>query len=972
MMQTMLRERFMLFCLFTLILTQTTLSQQLSLAGQWNFAIDKQDKGITEQWFLQKLSDHIQLPGSMTGNGKGDDITLQTKWTGNINDSSFFFSPRLAKYRTPDNLKIPFWLTPAKHYMGAAWYQKEIMIPSGWKNKRIVLHFERVHTDITVWVDGKKTGDGNTLVMPEEFDATEYLQPGKHTITLRIDNRIGTLNVGPNSHSISDHTQGNWNGVIGKIYVEAASPVYFDDIQVFPDVANKKALVKLKIVNTQNQAAKIIVNLAANSFNTSTVHQVPPVSATVSVPARDTAYTSITLALGDKMLTWDEFNPALYTLTASLAANANRQQQQVQFGMRSFTIQGTRFLVNGRQIFLRGTVNCSEFPLTGYPATDMAYWEHIFSVAKEHGLNHMRFHSWCPPEIAFIVADKMGFYLQPEAPTWPNNGVTLGDGQPVDQFIYEETNRMTKTYGNHPSFCMLAAGNEPGGKKQAEYLAGFVQYWQHKDSRRVYTGASVGTSWPLVPENQYMVKSRPRGLNWDKLRPETETDYRDSIAGFNVPYVTHEMGQWCVFPNFAEIKKYTGIYKAKNFELFQEDLKDHHMGSQGRDFFMASGKLQALCYKQEIEKTLRTPGLAGFQLLGLQDFPGQGTALVGMIDAFWDSKGYISSNEFSRFCNNTVPLTRLHKFVYSNNETFTAAIELAHFGSKPLKAAVVTCIISDDKGNLLHTKQFPAKDYAIGNGISVGEMSFPLSGITKATKLLLKVVVNNTPAHNDWNFWVYPSQLPEVNNNTIYYCDTLDAKAQQVLEQGGKVFLNAAGKVVKGKEVVMYFTPVFWNTSWFKMRPPHVTGILVQDKHPAFADFPTAYHSDLQWWDIVNRSQVMNLEDFPDGFKPLVQPIDTWFMNRRLALVMEARVGKGRLIVSSADLTDSLANRPAARQLKYSLEQYILSDRFNPATAVDLEVIRDIFKSPSRQVWSSYSSATPDELKPIQKKTNNE
>lgn len=210
---------------------------------------------------------------------------------------------------------------------------------------------------------------------------------------------------------------------------------------------------------------------------------------------------------------------------------------------------------------------------------------------------------------------------------------------------------------------------------------------------------------------------------------------------------------------------------------------------------------------------------------------------------------------------------------------------------------------------------------------------------------------------------MYPALLPQQNND-IYYTTTLDEKAKTVLDNGGKVFLNAAGKVVKGKEVSMYFLPVFWNTSWFKMRPPHVTGMFIQNNSPAFAHFPTDFHSDLQWWEIVDRAQVMVLEDFPPGFKPLVQPIDTWFINRRLALVYEAKVGKGKLIVSSADVGPAVTDKPAARQLFYSLQQYMQSANFNPKQQVSFEVVKDVFVSPSKEKVDMYTKGSPDELKP--------
>jgi hypothetical protein len=938
-------------------------AQRISLAGDWQFAIDRDDKGIDEKWFNKKLTGTIALPGSMAERSKGDDVTLQTKWTGSIYDSSFFFRPSLAKYRAPDNLKIPFWLTPAKYYVGRAWYQKEIIITGEWKDKNARLYLERVHTQTRVWIDGTEVGKSNSLSTPHEFDLGR-LTAGKHIITISIDNRIKDMNVGPDSHSVSDHTQGNWNGIIGKMFVEAYPMVRIENIQVYPEVKKNQAKLKIYIVNQGAKETRAIVTATAESFNTRVLHNTQEVFDNVMIKPGDTLLVELNLPMTDNMVTWDEFDPALYRLEAKVTANDLTDTKRQQFGMREFAINGNEFTVNGRPVFLRGTLNNCEFPLTGYPSMDVAAWEKIFKTAKSYGLNHMRFHSWCPPEAAFIAADRVGFYLQPEAPTWPNHGTSVGDGRFIDQYIYDETNRMVKTYGNYASFCMLAAGNEPAGKNQAKYLAGFINYWKAKDSRRVYTGASVAMSWPLVPENQYMVKSGPRGLRWTNAEPESSSDYYEAIEDFTVPYVTHEMGQWCVFPNFDEIKKYTGVYKAKNFELFQQDLKDHGMETLAKEFHMASGKLQALCYKAEIEKDLRTPGLAGFQLLGLQDFPGQGTALIGVVDAFWQEKAYINARQFSRFCSSTVPLVQLKKFVFTNSDTLKANVELFHFGKIDLKNVFVAWRVKNDRGDTVRSGIFPPQSFIVGANQPVGKISFPLKDIPLAGHYNLEVSIDKTPIANDWDFWVYPAQLPKIESNEVYYCTSLDSKAEEVLNNGGKVFLNAAGKVVKGKEIVMHFTPVFWNTSWFKMRPPHVTGLLVQTKHPAFADFPTAYHSDFQWWSIVNKSQVMHLEDFPKGFRPIVQPIDTWFMNRKLGLIFEAGVGNGKLIVSSADISDTSAF-PATRQLFYSIKKYILSDKFNPVEKLDINSIKDLFKTPSKDTWDSYTKDSPDELKPI-------
>jgi len=371
-----------------------------------------------------------------------------------------------------------------------------------------------------------------------------------------------------------------------------------------------------------------------------------------------------------------------------------------------------------------------------------------------------------------------------------------------------------------------------------------------------------------------------------------------------------------------------------------------------------------------MEATLRTPGLAGFQLLGLQDFPGQGTALVGVLNPFFREKGYITAAQYRRFCQPTVPLARLPKFVFTSAETFEATAEVAHYGPAALPPTALTWTIKTAAGAVVAQGTFAPMAIATGGNTPLGTVRLPLAAITEATRLTLEIAAPGTDVANDWNFWVYPAQLPALPKSDVYVCTRLDAQAQRVLARGGRVFLNAARQVVKGKEVAMSFTPVFWNTSWFKMRPPHVTGFVVNPKHPALADFPTDAHSDLQWWEIVNQAQVMHLEDFPAGFRPVVQPIDTWFLNRRLALVLEARVGPGRLLVSSANLAPAApgeAPRPAARQLYYSLLRYAQSDRFQPKDAVDFKVVKDLFETPSREQFHTFTKNSPDELKPVRK-----
>jgi len=934
--------------------------ETIDLAGAWNFKLDPEDVGEKEAWFSENLPEIVELPGSLKTNDKGNPVRLDTEWTGSIYDSSFYYNPRYKKYRQAEDIKFPFWLTPNKHYVGAAWYQKEVAIPESWGRKRILLKLERAHTETTIWVNNDKIGMQNSMVAPHVYDLTDYLSKGNHLISIRVDNRIKDINVGPDSHSLTDHTQGNWNGLIGELSLEAINEVYIDNVKVYPDVQNAKAKLKIYLGSVHEKSVSGTLHISAKSFNTKKEHHSESLKIPYKISKRKDSL-EVVLEMGENFQTWDEFNPALYKLSVELnSENSGNDKISTQFGMRKFDTEGKNFTLNGRPIFLRGTLENAVFPLKGYPAMEVDWWKEIFERTKEYGFNHVRFHSWCPPEAAFKAADLVGIYLQPEGPSWANHGTSLGVGDPIDEYIYKETGLMSKYYGNYASFGFMAYGNEPSGK-QVEYLTAFNEYWKKKDPRRLYTGASVGGSWPVIENNQFMVRGGARGLKWTNNPPQSTDDFSKEISKFNVPFVSHETGQYCVFPNFNEIDKYTGVYKAKNFELFQEDLADHHMAHKAQDFFMASGKLQALVYKYDMEKALRTPGYSGYQILSLSDYPGQGTALVGVLDAFWDPKPYTNAAYFRQFTNSTVLLAEIPKFVYKNSEAFKTEILVANYGKEKLTNSV-EWQLKQENGKIIKSGKFEAKELPIGGTFKVGDIYIELSEIESSQKLTLTTSIKDLNTKNEWNIWVYPKSLPVVDSQ-IHTTDTLDYKAKNILASGGKVFLNAAGKVIKGKEVAQTFLPVFWNTSWFQMRPPHTLGILVDPDHKVFENFTTDYHSDLQWWSIVNKIQVMHTEDFSPDFEPLIQPIDTWFMNRRLALLFETKIGKGKLMVSSIDF-ERPESDAASDQLLFSIKKYMTSDDFEPENEIPLEKIEDIFISESIQQYDKYTKDSPADLIP--------
>lgn len=953
-------KHFALPALLLLMSTAGWARQHMPLDGVWQFGY-----GDTVRY-----DDTIMLPGSMLTNGKGNDVGVDTKWTGSLYDMSYYHADMYEPYRQPGNIKFPFFLTPDKEYVGKAYYRRTINIPSDWKGQKILLTLERPHIETTVKVNGKTVGHDTSLSTPHVFDLTSYVTPGgTDTLDIEIYNGIENVCVGQDSHSVTDQTQGNWNGIVGDIALSAVPAVQsIGRVRIYPDAANRTATVKVLVDGGLSGKTKATVTASPRNFKGRTVKATKP-----SAIVGDTLLFK--LDMGKDARLWSEHHPDLYNVTVTVGDD----KISTVMGLRDIAVGTREITVNGIPALMRGTVENCCFPLTGYPPTDVESWMRVFEKCKEYGINMMRFHSYCPPEAAFTAADSVGIYLQPEGPSWPNHGVKLGVGMPIDKYLLDEGRRIIDTYGNHPSFAMMAAGNEPAGD-WVEYCADWVRQMKAYDPTKIYSGASVGGGWQWDYGSEYNVKGGGRGLTWSKKAPGCDDDFTADILhprnfapapGKNdtvnaSPILAHEQGQWCAFPDLDETSQYTGPYKARNFEIFRDLLYNNGMKGMEKKFLNASGKLQALCYKYEIERNLRTPEYPGYQLLALNDYSGQGTALEGVLNVFWREKGYIDGPTWQQWCAPVVLLARMPKFVYTNSQTLTAPIEAVNATEEVITPTTLNCTVSDASGKEIWSQTLANTSLAIGKGNRLGTLSLPLDKLPSPAKytLLANMAYGNDTVTNTWDFWVYPDRVDTSVPEGILVTDSLDDKALATLRAGGKVLITAAGKVTLGDDVVQHYMPVFWNTSWFKMRPPHTTGVSIDTSHPLFAHgFPTDDWSNLNWWELVNRAQVINLVDLPKEYQSPVQPIDTWHLSRKLGMLVEAEVEGGKLLITTMDIDNNLDRRPVARQIRRAILDYMSSEDFAPAMKLPAERISEMFtkRTPPIQM---YTNDSPDELKP--------
>lgn len=908
----------------------------ISLAGKWRFELNGPSLADSPGELPKlNLDDQIDLPGTTETNRKG-------------------------------SLSGPGWngqLTRAYRFDGTAWYQRDVDIPERWRGKRITLFLERTkYTQL--WVDGKSAGTGDFFCTPQEF-VLGNLQPGPHQLTIGVDNT--RLPLDTEAHQWSDNTQTNWNGIIGRIELHATDPVWLDDVQAYPNIQERSVLVRIAVGNATGRPGGASVHIAVTG---------PGV--TGASRDADVAWTSadgsaeLKIPLGDTAALWDEFHPNLMRLTADLRGDGIADERHVTFGLRDFAADGPQFTINGRTTFLRGKHNACVFPLTGFGPMDVDGWLRYLRICQDWGINQNRCHTWVPPEAAFAAADQLGIYWQPELPFW-------GDfDEHVRKVLEPEAKRILKFYGNHPSFVMFTMGNENRGSRTV--IASLIKDLRGMDDRHLYAQGSNAFAWDpvLPPGDDFLITQRAKSGPDAKSLPvrgsyadidsrdghiqygpaNTMVDYSQSIAGIPKPVVGHEVGQWTVYPHLEEIQKYTGVTRARNFEYFRDRLKSAGMLDQADDFFRASGALAEICYREDIEAALRTPHFGGFELLDLQDFPGQGTALVGMLDAFMDSKGVITPDKWREFCAPIVLLARFEKYGWANDETFAAQIQVAHYGETDLPGAVLDWVMTEASGQTVASGKLPATDIKQGGLRSLGTISIPLSSAPAPGKFMLQLALKGTPIKTSYPIWVYPPHVDVSAPAGVTIARTLDDTATVALANGGRVLLIADGRRPLLHTVGGGFATDFWCWPMFHNKPGTM-GLLCDPSNPALADFPTEFHSDWQWFDIALQSQPLILDELPARYRPDVQVIDNMERVHKLGLIFGLRIGSGRLLICASDLL-AMADKPAPRQLLGSLIQYASSEKFNPETSMSIERLRELLKTTQTMDGVASASSTED------------
>ncbi len=868
---------------------------------------------LSGQWTV-RLSDGstypVQLPGTLDENhvGHEEEPHIRTRLT------------RVCTYEGPAAFSCV--------------YDKDV--PSG----RLFLEVERSRA-LSLSLDGRDVSplDPPNISTPYVFEVTGLMRNGSR-ITLTCDNSYPGMphdNI-VYSSAATDETQTNWNGLLGFLRLRAETSVFIENVRVFP----KGNMVDIEVDINASDAANAEILLSSSAFE--------PVFGTIEIEAGRKTYFFPNVPVLRDAAKWDEYEGSLHELTVTLSiASGTVSEKKTSFGLRVFSSnEEGRFTLNGRVLFIRSEANCAEFPETGHDPMTVEEWLTILNTYKSYGINCVRFHSHCPPEAAFAAADQMGILMQPELSHWnPRNAFESDFSR---DYYFAEASAIVKHLANHPSFVMLTFGNELWtGEVGHQLMHELIDLLHKQDPTRLYADGSnvhYGTIG-CDPNSDFYTSQKYFDMDLrgtfaemkgfiNNEYPSATHNYDDTMAAlretYKKPVFSFEVGQFEVLPDFDEIEDFHGVRLPVNLEIIRDGVKAQGLLPRWKEYVEATGEVSLLGYRAEIEAVLRTPGMSGISLLGLQDFTGQGTALVGMLNSHLQPKPFSFADpaRFHRFFNDVVPLALMPRFTMSGGETLSVPLRIANYGKYDLNGPLHWMLKAGerivDHGELI-------ADAPMGRLSDVGSIT-----LSPCETGRFDLVLEIGEWSNEYPLWVYSNSDVKVPDD-VHIARTLD-EALPLLQQGCKVFLSpVADKSVLPHSIRTQFTTDFWSVGTFPKQEGGMSFLIDKD-HPALKDFPTNTHTDYQWWAMSNGLGV----EVPSTLRSIVTVMDSYAYLRPMTALFEAKVGGGRLLFSSMGLLEN-TRYPEVKALLNSLLSYMDSDAFAPDQEMDAEALSRLFQA---------------------------
>jgi len=936
----------------------------LDLSGEWGCRMDQNEIGEEECWYEKKEWSEgriINLPSTTTQNAIGKPAEIIPKWD----------------KVTLNGLKELY------HYEGIMWYRKTFQCSKGKEEKKYELFLERIIFCSKIWLDGKFLGSCDSLSTPHRFDITDALKKDtEHVLVVQIDNR-DKFHLGRYASAYTNETQTIWNGIIGRIGIYEKESIkitsFYSSMDSWCEKITLHFIMELQdkelfqFKNNRNLFGIVLedhlhkhIFLEEKNLKCSIKKILPEEDTEVSTdflkdiisPINETDKKSNSYEI-ELMFTrtksielWDEHNPVIYSLNLKYGETSLLEMKT---GFRSIEAKDKKIVINGKQRFFRGTLNCCMYPKTGYPPMDKSTWISEFAKIKEYGFNHVRFHSYCPPEAAFEAADETGLYLQIEGPVWLDNWMDLPLGKYKEhyEYIQRELLLLLREYEMHPSFCVFSNGNECNG--DLEFLHAFMKKQKKHNANLLYTTSS---NWDRTEDEvddmivcETVDKIGIRGqYEKEHLAVDTQFDYQKAMEKRKAPIISHEIGQYAVYPDITEIKKYYGVLYPLNLMTIKKDLEEKCLVDMASEYVKASTERALMLYKFDVEAALRTEHMGGFQMLALSDFMGQGTACTGLLNTFMEPKAHICKEKILPFLNHTVILLKLPGFFYTYKERVTFELCIFHYAATEYKNVIAVVRAKKKNAETIFEKEYEIDSLPIGfhrikeDGFFLQDIQDNRTEVEICAYLKRKDNVELSYT-NTWNIWGYarknPLLLSEKKEKIPSFLETehFDEKTKVTLLSGGKVFLMLdiakCESAVKGT-----FYPVFWSPVFFESKD--TCGTMIDTRHPLFEKyFPTNPYGSEEWKNILEHAYACPFSANLSA-KPMVEFVPNFSNNQRNAMLFELAVGQGSILICFMDLLTYKEQYIQVQAFYEACISYVESKDFKPKQQLSVKVLENM------------------------------
>ena len=909
----------------------------------------------------------VFLPGSLDTNKIGHGDVVAKPWHPDAEERNKNMDKDAQK-----DPRINSRFTRKYTYEGRAFFETifEKDVPS---DKRLFLVAERSR-NLSLKIDGKEIAKrSGTLSTPYVFEVTDVLKKGSR-LSLCTDNSYQNLPYRDIvfSSAATDETQTNWNGIIGDFYIESKEQIFISDIIVYPHGDNLD--VKVYIDGNLSEGKSYTVTIDSPDLT---------IQSSCDASANNPGYSFVEfknkkIHSNYKTNIWDEYEGRLCHISAKLMCdNELISEKETNFGIRDFSYNKEgRLTLNKRVFFLRSEANCAVFPETGFPPMDKQSWLDMLNLYKSYGVNCMRFHSWCPPENAFAAADEIGMMMQPELSHWnPRDAFKSAESK---AYYKEELSEILRLYANHPSFVMLTWGNELITDEEGiDYMHELILFAKETDSTRLYAWGSNNFYGAKGCDNvsdfytsssykeDHIRLSGVKGI-FNITYPNSKNNFSDIMSllrkDYQKPVFGFEVGQYEVLPDMDELDDFNGITEPANYEIVRDKLNALGISRAAwKKRVEATGELSNLSYREEVESIIRTEEMSGISLLGLQDFPGQGTALVGMLNSHLKPKpfDFAKSSRFSNFFSDKVLLAYLDRYTYTFGEKLKGEIGIANYSKKDISGNIKVFLCDSNNTSGYCVASFGSdKVYSCGKLSKCGFFEIKLdkdlvkkacgteySDLEKdasadiAVRLNMVVSIGEAGLKNEYPIWIYPDVNP-VCPKGIYETEFFDDRAVNVLEKGGKVYLTPPSTIeALPNSAKAQFSTDFWSVGTFPNQEGTM-GQLIDNSHPVFKNFPTESFTNYQWWPMASQRALI----LPEYMDTIVTEMDSYATLRPMTQLMEVKCLKGKLLISSMGL-QNLTQYREARALLSAIYTYMESSDFEPKDELSVNEVSALFEN---------------------------